>query len=70
MAMIDLDARDIGRLLVGVRSRIGKLEKGIARFGDDFDPEKGKNMIASLEAHKSLKRRLIEAQNECNDAGH
>jgi hypothetical protein len=49
-----LDARDVGRILSGLRERKKRLERGITKFGEDFDPEKGQNMTDALLAYKRL----------------
>lgn len=49
-----LDARDVGRILSGLRERKKRLTRGIGKFGNDFDPDKGQNMTDALTAYKSL----------------
>ncbi len=49
-----LEDRDVGRILSGLRDRERRLENGINKFGDDFDPEKGQNMVEALASHKKL----------------
>jgi hypothetical protein len=60
-----LDTRDVGRILSGLRERKRKLDKGIAKFGDDFDAEKGANM---LDARDSYGRLIKLIEKETNDA--
>ena len=49
-----LDRRDLGRIMSGLRERKRKLDKGIAKFGDDFDPEKGRNMLDARDSYDRL----------------
>lgn len=56
-----LDRRDVGRILSGLRERKRKLDKGIAKFGDDFDQEKGANMLDARDSYGKLIQ-LIEKE--------
>jgi hypothetical protein len=58
-----LDRRDVGRILSGLRERKRKLDKGIAKFGDDFDQDKGANM---LDARDSYDRLITLLEKETN----
>lgn len=49
-----LERRDVGRILSGLRERKRKLDKGIAKFGDDFDDEKGRNMLDARDSYGKL----------------
>ena len=49
-----LEARDVGRILSGLRERRKRLTRGINKFGDDFDPDKGRNMTDALESYERL----------------
>jgi hypothetical protein len=52
--ILRVNRRDAGRILSGLRERQRKLKKGVTKFGDEFDPEKGKNMLEGLEAYNNL----------------
>lgn len=56
-----LDRRDVGRILSGLRERKRKLDKGLSKFGDDFDPEKGANMLDARASYDRLIK-LIEKE--------
>lgn len=58
---IELSRRDIGRLLSLVAERRRKLERGVAKFGTDFDPTKGANIADGLVAFRALEQVLKEA---------
>jgi hypothetical protein len=58
-----LEPRDVGRILSGLRERRKRLTRGITKFGDDFDPDKGRNMTDALEAYETLIT-LIEGATE------
>jgi hypothetical protein len=49
-----LEDRDIGRILSGLRDRRKRLKRGIEKFGDDFDPDKGRNMTDALASYERL----------------
>jgi hypothetical protein len=49
-----LDRRDVGRILSGLRERYRKLDKGVKKFGDDFDADKGANMLDARDAYAKL----------------
>lgn len=51
---ITLNRRDVGRVLSGLRERHRKLQKGITKFGDDFDDEKGRNMLDARDSYAKL----------------
>jgi hypothetical protein len=55
---LTLSRRDIGRLLVGVRDRRKKLERGLKKFSDNFDPVLGVNLKEGFEAYSALEERL------------
>lgn len=57
-----LDRRDVGRILSGLRERKRKLDKGIAKWGDDFDPDKGANMLDARASYDSLIKRIEKDQ--------
>jgi hypothetical protein len=67
MPTVDLSRRDIGRLLVGVRERLRKLDRGLSKFGDNFDPSLGANMTEAREAYSRIETVLKEAIREEND---
>jgi hypothetical protein len=67
MADLKLSRRDVGRLLVCVRERRRKLTRGIAKFGDSFDPEQGANMTEGLAAFTALEQVLTEAMKHEDD---
>lgn len=50
--------RDAGRLLVVVRERTRKLQRGVTKFAENFDPIKGQNMVEGLAAYKALEAQL------------
>lgn len=58
METVSLNRRDIGRLLAGVRERKRKFERGLKKFSNDFDPEKGKNMQEGYDAYCELEEKL------------
>lgn len=64
--LIKVTRRDAGRLLALVRERKRRLKKGIDKFGDDFDPKLGANMIEGLEAFTEL---LNVVQDSITSAG-
>jgi hypothetical protein len=61
---LDLPRRDVGRLLALVTERRRKTERGVAKFGKDFDPTLGANMTEALDAFRSLEQVLTEAMHE------
>lgn len=61
MLDLRLSRRDVGRLLVGVRERRRKLERGLAKFADNFDPQLGANMKDGFAAYTALEKDLMEA---------
>jgi len=54
MITIEVDERDAGRILAGLKERQKKLQKGVTKFGDDFDPQLGANMVEGLSAYNRL----------------
>lgn len=64
MINLRLKRRDVGRLLACVSERRRKISRGVAKFGDDFDPKLGANMKEGLEAFTALEQVLMEAMNE------
>jgi hypothetical protein len=68
--MIDLrvSEREMGRLLAVVRERRRKLERGLTKFADDFDPIKGANMRDSHQAYAALDQALTEAMNATDNS--
>lgn len=58
---IRLSRRDVGRLLTGVRERRKKLQRGLAKFADEFDPVLGVNLTEGFEAYSALEKRLNDA---------
>lgn len=52
--VLRVSRRDAGRILSGLRERQRKLAKGIAKFGENFDPVLGKNMTDGKEAYVRL----------------
>jgi len=58
---ITLSRRDVGRLLVGVRERCKKLQRGLNKFADNFDPELGANLTEGFAAYSDLEKRLNDA---------
>jgi hypothetical protein len=58
---ITLSRRDVGRLLVGVRERRKKLQRGLDKFADNFDPTLGVNITEGFAAYSDLEKRLNEA---------
>jgi len=64
--ILELDDRDTGRVLSGLRERRRKIEKTISKFGTDFDPEKGASMLEGLAAHVSLIEEIEEARADAN----
>ena len=61
MITIEVDERDAGRILAGVKERQKKLSKGVNKFGDDFDPQLGANMVEGLAAYNRLVSNLEKA---------
>lgn len=51
---IELNPRQVGRVLSALRDRERRIKKGLDRFGDNFDPEKGKNLLEGSEAYRQL----------------
>lgn len=51
---------DVPRILSGLRDRLKKAERGIQKFGDDFDPELGASMLSVQKTHQSLIHRIQE----------
>lgn len=58
MVTLRLSRRDVGRLLVGVRERKRKFKKGLTKFADNFDAEKGVNLKEGFEAYNALEKKL------------
>jgi hypothetical protein len=58
---LSLSRRDIGRLLVGVRERRKKLERGLNKFAENFDPKLGINLTEGYAAYSDLEKRLNDA---------
>lgn len=56
-----LPRRDVGRLLALTTERRKKLDRGVAKFGKDFDPALGANMVESREAFTALEQVLKKA---------
>jgi hypothetical protein len=68
MDIRDLDRRDAGRILSALRFKRTKLEKGIERFGDDFDPVLGQSLVEGLKSHTALIHKISEAISRENDS--
>lgn len=49
---------DYNRIVRGLKYRQKRLKGGIEKFGEDFDPEKGKNMTDGLEGYTNLIEKL------------
>lgn len=63
MINLELSRADVMRLLAGVRERKRRAEHGLKKFADNFDPEKGKNLLESFEDYERLEKYLDEAAN-------
>lgn len=61
---LEVSRRDAGRLLKLTTDRQRKFAKGIAKFGDDFDPELGHNMIEGQKAYAALAATIATAIGE------
>lgn len=53
-----LEDSDYYRILRGLKYREKRLSNGIKKFGDNFDPEKGKSMTEGLERYTNLIEQL------------
>lgn len=51
---LKLSRRDVGRILSGLKERHRKMHRGIEKFGEDFDPVKGANMLEGEKAYRAL----------------
>lgn len=63
MITLELSRADTQRLLAGVRERKRRAKHGLDKFADSFDPEKGKNLLASFEHYERLEKYLDETAN-------
>lgn len=61
MYNLSFDRREGGRILSALRERQRKLDKGVAKFGDDFDPALGGHMLEGAQAYKVLIHKIQEA---------
>lgn len=57
---IELDERELSRVLSALRERQRKFKKSIDKFGDDFDPEKGESLLEGAKAYTLLIRKIQE----------
>jgi hypothetical protein len=60
---LQVSRQDAGRLLSMTTERRKRAERGLKKFGDDFDPVLGANIAASAEAYTKLEQVLKEAIN-------
>lgn len=61
MGQLTLNRREAGRLLSALRERHRRLEKGVRKFGDDFDPALGGNMLEGMREYQALIYKVQEA---------
>lgn len=57
---LNVTRADAGRLLAYTRERRKKAKKGLDKFADNFDEEKGANMRSAYEAACAIERDLKE----------
>lgn len=61
MINIPVTLADANRLLSYVRERKRKAQRGLEKFADDFDEEKGASLTAAYDATSAIERTIMEA---------
>lgn len=68
MIELKVSREDAARLMSYARERRRKAEKGLTKFADNFDPEKGANLRAGFEAASALERYIQEQIDESDNS--
>lgn len=69
MINIQVDRRDAGRILNVLRERHRKIARGLTKFGTDFDPTLGANIVESEAAFRALIQKVEGYVQEDNPRG-
>lgn len=68
MIELNITREEAGRLASYARERRRKAKRGLDKFADNFDPEKGQGLQAAYEAASALERKLMEKIREHDEA--